>query len=72
MGKAFKDGNFALAEVKYAAGDIKQSIIENVGLAQKKVETRVDNIAGVKVGLPSPAGSGCPRVAVQFVSRACP
>jgi hypothetical protein len=49
MGKAFKDGNFALAEVKYAAGDIKQSIIENVGLAQKKIETRVDNIAGVKV-----------------------
>ena len=49
MGKAFKEGNFALAEVKYAAGDIKQSIIENVGLAQKRVETRVDNIAGVKV-----------------------
>ena len=49
MGKAFKDGNFALAEVKYAAGDIKSSIIESVGLAQKRVETRIDNIAGVKV-----------------------
>jgi len=49
MGTAFKDGNFALAEVKYAAGDIKPTIIESVGQAQKKVEIRVDNIAGVKV-----------------------
>ena len=47
MGKAFRDGNFALAEVKYAAGDIKQSIIESVGAAHKLVESRVDNIAGV-------------------------
>merc|ERR1712113_907064 len=49
MGAAFKEGNFALAEVKYAAGDIKPIVIENVGSAQKRVETRVDNIAGVKV-----------------------
>ena len=49
MGAAFRDGNFALAEVKYAAGDIKPTVIESVGVAQKKVEIRVDNIAGVKV-----------------------
>ena len=49
MGKSFKLGNFALAEVKYAAGDIKPAVIEGVGSAQKKVEIRVDNIAGVKV-----------------------
>ena len=49
MGVAFKDGNFALAEVKYAAGDIKPMVIESVGTAQKRVEIRVDNIAGVKV-----------------------
>ena len=49
MGAAFKNGNFALAEVKYAAGDIKPTVIESVGVAQKKVEIRVDNIAGVKV-----------------------
>jgi len=36
MGAAFKDGNFALAEVKYAAGDIKPTIIESIGLAQKR------------------------------------
>ena len=49
MGSAFREGNFALAEVKYAAGDIKPTVIESVGVAQKKVEIRVDNIAGVKV-----------------------
>jgi len=49
MGAAFKEGNFALAEVKYAAGDIKPMVIESVGTAQKRVEIRVDNIAGVKV-----------------------
>lgn len=49
MGTAFRDGNFALAEVKYAAGDIKPMVIESVGTAQKRVEIRVDNIAGVKV-----------------------
>ena len=49
MGKSFKLGNFALAEVKYAAGDIKPMVIESVKEAQKKVETRIDNIAGVKV-----------------------
>mmetsp|Transcript_42576 Transcript_42576/g.85445 ORF Transcript_42576/g.85445 Transcript_42576/m.85445 type:complete len:253 (-) Transcript_42576:610-1368(-) len=49
MGSAFKDGNFALAEVKYAAGDIKPMVIESVGQAQKRVEIRIDNIAGVKV-----------------------
>lgn len=49
MGTAFKDGAFALSEVKYAAGDIKPTVIENVGTAQKRVETRIDNIAGVKV-----------------------
>lgn len=49
MGAAFRDGNFALAEVKYVAGDIKPMVIESVGSAQKRVEIRVDNIAGVKV-----------------------
>ena len=34
MGDAFKSGNFALAEVKYAAGDIKPMVIESVGTAQ--------------------------------------
>jgi len=49
MGVAFKDGNFALAEVKYAAGDIKPTVIESVQSAQKRVQIRIDNIAGVKV-----------------------
>lgn len=33
VGAAFKEGNFALAEVKYTAGDIKPMIIESVGKA---------------------------------------
>jgi len=49
MGSAFKEGNFALAEVKYAAGDVAVMVKESVGAAQKRVEIRVDNIAGVKV-----------------------
>jgi len=49
VGAAFREGNFALAEVKYAAGDIKPMVIESVGTAQKRVEIRIDNIAGVKV-----------------------
>ena len=46
MGQSFRDGNFAMAEVKYAAGDIKPTVIESVGTAQKRVEIRIDNIAG--------------------------
>jgi hypothetical protein len=34
VGAAFRDGNFALAEVKYAAGDIKPMVIESVGSAE--------------------------------------
>ena len=34
VGAAFREGNFALAEVKYAAGDIKPMVIESVGSAQ--------------------------------------
>ena len=33
-GHGFREGNFALAEVKYAAGDIKPMVIESVGTAQ--------------------------------------
>ena len=65
MGAAFREGNFALAEVKYAAGDIKPTVIESVGVAQKKVEIRVDNIAGVKVPVfkvpPPPFPDRAPR-----------
>ena len=58
MGAAFREGNFALAEVKYAAGDIKPMVIESVGTAQKRVEIRVDNIAGVKVPVFKPVDTG--------------
>lgn len=49
MGSSFKDGMFALAEVKYAAGDIKPTVIENATTSTTKVLLHVDNVAGVKV-----------------------
>jgi len=49
MGAAFREGNFALAEVKYAAGDVNVMVKESVTSASRRVEIRVDNIAGVKV-----------------------
>ncbi|KAG8459659.1 hypothetical protein KFE25_001015 [Diacronema lutheri] len=49
MGSSFKDGMFALAEVKYAAGDIKPTVIENATTSTTKVILHVDNVAGVKV-----------------------
>lgn len=49
MGSAFKDGMFALAEVKFSAGDIKPTVIENVTKSTTTVELHVDNVAGVKV-----------------------
>jgi len=49
MGTSFKLGMFALAEVKYAAGDIKPMIIENVTKSTTTINLQVDNVAGVKV-----------------------
>jgi V-type H+-transporting ATPase subunit D len=49
MGSSFKDGMFALAEVKYTAGDIKPTVIENATTSTTKVGLTVDNVAGVKV-----------------------
>lgn len=49
MGSSFKNGMFALAEVKYAAGDIKPTVIENATTSTTKVLLHVDNVAGVKV-----------------------
>ena len=42
VGLAFREGNFALAEVKYAAGDIKPMVIESVGTAQVRAPLCVD------------------------------
>jgi len=69
MGVAFKDGNFALAEVKYAAGDIKPMVIESVGQAQKRVEIRVDNIAGVKVPVFKAIDTGASQADLTGLSK---
>jgi len=69
MGVAFKDGNFALAEVKYAAGDIKPMVIESVGQAQKRVEIRIDNIAGVKVPVFKAIDTGAAQADLTGLSK---
>jgi len=69
MGIAFKDGNFALAEVKYAAGDIKPMVIESVGQAQKRVEIRIDNIAGVKVPVFKAIDTGAAQADLTGLSK---
>jgi V-type H+-transporting ATPase subunit D len=58
MGVSFKDGMFALAEVKYAAGDIKPMVIENASVSTTKVALQVDNVAGVKVPVFTAGNSG--------------
>jgi len=69
MGAAFREGNFALAEVKYAAGDIKPMVLESVGSAQKRVEIRVDNIAGVKVPVFKAVDTGATSVDLTGLSK---
>ena len=69
VGAAFREGNFALAEVKYAAGDIKPMVIESVGTAQKRVEIRVDNIAGVKVPVFKAIDTGAPTADLTGLAK---
>jgi len=70
VGAAFKEGNFALAEVKYTAGDIKPMIIESVGkAAQKRVEIRIDNIAGVKVPVFKAIDTGAAQADLTGLSK---
>jgi len=69
MGAAFREGNFALAEVKYAAGDINTMVKESVGSAQKRVEIRVDNIAGVKVPVFKAVDTGAASLDLTGLSK---
>lgn len=48
-GDLFKKSSFSLAEAKYAAGDISHTVVENVGSASRKLRTKIDNVAGVKL-----------------------
>ena len=68
VGLAFREGNFALAEVKYAAGDIKPMVIESVGTAQARVPDDPDRtrIAPVQPRFPE----GWFRGVAGLISRA--
>ncbi|KAF5930926.1 hypothetical protein HYC85_031799 [Camellia sinensis] len=50
MGEVMKTSSFALTEAKYIAGEnIKHTVLENVQTASLKVQSRQENIAGVKL-----------------------
>ncbi len=49
MGPLASDSYFSLTEAEYAAGNFRSSVFEGVGQAQLRVDTRTDNVAGVKL-----------------------
>ena len=49
MGEVMKEAAFSLAETKFAAGDVNQTVLQSVAKAQIKVRTRKDNVAGVNL-----------------------
>ncbi|KAK9844403.1 hypothetical protein WJX74_002036 [Apatococcus lobatus] len=49
MGKKFRQSAFALTEAKYAAGDFRHTVLDNVEQASVKVNAQQDNVAGVKL-----------------------
>lgn len=49
MGSSLRAAFFSLTEARYAAGDFKTSVIENVGTATAKVSSARENVAGVQL-----------------------
>lgn len=49
MGTSMRAAFFSLTEAKYAAGEFKSSVIENVGTATSRVSAATENVAGVKL-----------------------
>ncbi|KAH3765265.1 V-type ATPase, D subunit protein [Pelomyxa schiedti] len=49
MGSFIKAASFTLSQAKYAAGDISQTVVENVKQATFKVRLTQENIAGVRL-----------------------
>jgi len=47
MGSQIKDASFSLAQAKWAAGNIANTVVENVGPATYKLKLGSDNVAGV-------------------------
>ncbi|CAG9462031.1 unnamed protein product [Pedinophyceae sp. YPF-701] len=49
MGESFKGSVFSLTEAKYAAGDIRHTVLDNVSTADVRVKALTDNVAGVRL-----------------------
>jgi V-type H+-transporting ATPase subunit D len=49
MGSVASDSYFALTEAEYAAGNIRDKVFESAGQASVRLNSRTDNVAGVKL-----------------------
>lgn len=49
MGRVMKESFFALAEARYATGEFKHTVLDNVTTAGIKVKALQDNVAGVRI-----------------------
>eukprot|EP00884_Botryococcus_braunii_P021566 jgi/Botrbrau1/8093/Bobra.0230s0018.1 len=49
MGTNLRGASFAMTEAKYAAGDFRHTVFDNVEQANLKVTAGQDNVAGVKI-----------------------
>eukprot|EP00824_Muranothrix_gubernata_P016148 TRINITY_DN335_c0_g1_i1.p1 TRINITY_DN335_c0_g1~~TRINITY_DN335_c0_g1_i1.p1 ORF type:complete len:263 (-),score=69.62 TRINITY_DN335_c0_g1_i1:35-784(-) len=69
MGQYLKTSLFSLAEAKYAAGEIKHSVLENVGTASWKVKLHMDNVAGVRLPVFQPHAVGGDSLELTGLSK---
>ncbi|XP_012272452.1 probable V-type proton ATPase subunit D 2 [Orussus abietinus] len=49
MAEAMKEAAFSLAEVRFAAGDVNQFVLQTAGKARIKVLTTCENVSGVNI-----------------------
>lgn len=49
MGENLRKSAFTLTEAKYAAGDFRHTVLDNVDQPSVKVKASMDNVAGVKI-----------------------
>ena len=69
VGEVMREAAFSLAEVKYAAGDVNQYVLQNVTTAQTKVSSKKDNVAGVNLPIFESVSDGPDRYELTGIAR---
>lgn len=69
VGEVMREAAFSLAEVKYAAGDVNQYVLQNVTTAQTKVSSKKDNVAGVNLPVFESVSDGPDRYELTGIAR---